>query len=72
MPKKYEILNKRTWVTCKKANPTGKNGFLHYELYDGTNGLARSGTWREKGNPVVDYKMLAANDIDPDDNILDI
>lgn len=49
MPKRYEIKFRETWVTCKRAVEVGKNGFLHYELYDTTTGLARQGTWREKG-----------------------
>lgn len=35
------------WRTCLRAAPV-KNGWLHYELRDGTNGLARPGKWRIK------------------------
>lgn len=35
------------WVTCKKADPQ-PSGWLHYELSDGTNGLAMPERWREK------------------------
>ena len=34
------------WVPCTKAEPQ-PSGWLHYELADGTVGLARPGTWRE-------------------------
>lgn len=34
-----------TEVRCKKAAPNSK-GWLHYELMDGTVGLAKPGSWR--------------------------
>ena len=35
------------WITCKVSKTSGlEEGWLHYELRDGTNGLARPGTWR--------------------------
>lgn len=34
-----------SFLNCKKAEPQG-NGWLHYELADGTIGLKRPGTWR--------------------------
>lgn len=44
---KYQIKSGSEWITCKKAIEV-KNGFLHYELSDSTNGLARPGAWRVK------------------------
>lgn len=50
---KYEIEVAGEWYRCKKAaeqfNPRSgeSNGWLHYELSDGTNGLARPGKWRK-------------------------
>lgn len=45
---KYEIADsEHGFVTCVKAEPTS-NGWLHYELADGTIGLKRPGTWRVK------------------------
>ena len=46
---KYEIFTRHSgWIMTKVASEQ-KNGWLHYELRDGTNGLARPGTWRTKG-----------------------
>jgi hypothetical protein len=46
---KYQLKDGDNWETCKKATTSGmKEGWLHYELEDGTIGLARPGTWREK------------------------
>jgi hypothetical protein len=45
---KYEILENGIWKPCKIAKPQ-PSGWLHYELVDGTNGLKRPGTWRQKG-----------------------
>lgn len=51
---KYEILiGGQHWLTCKSAEEikhpqSGTNGWLHYELADGTIGLKRPGTWRKK------------------------
>lgn len=45
---KYEIADsEHGFVACVKAEPTS-NGWLHYELADGTVGLKRPGTWRVK------------------------
>ncbi len=33
------------WIRVSDAKEVDQ-GFLHYELKDGTNGLARPGTWR--------------------------
>ena len=47
---KYQILESSTggfWETVKKAVPQ-PSGWLHYESFDGTNGLKRPGTWRVK------------------------
>ena len=44
---RYEVKSGDQWVACKKA-ATVKNGWLHYELRDGTNGLARPERWRVK------------------------
>jgi len=47
MKTKYQVhTTKGVWLTCKVAQPT--SGWLHYELDDGTIGLARPGKWREK------------------------
>ena len=35
------------WIPVKAADEQD-TGWLHYELRDGTNGLARPGTWRVK------------------------
>lgn len=51
---KYQVQNSQKWETCTKATTDGmKVGWLHYELSDGTNGLARPGTWRVKPVPKV-------------------
>jgi|SRR6202044_3891741 len=52
-PKKYEVRFKETdnWVLCKAAKPVGKDS-LHYMLFDGTQGVAPKGTWREKDKPL--------------------
>lgn len=42
---KYEVEIAGMWYKCTKAVETGE-GWLHYELSDGTNGLKRPGTWR--------------------------
>ncbi len=46
--KRYELVydNGAATERCKKAVEV-KLGFLHYELADGTIGLARPGKWRE-------------------------
>jgi len=50
-PQKYEVLvpgdlrGTKEWIKCKIAREVNQ-GFLHYELKDGTNGLAKPGTWR--------------------------
>jgi hypothetical protein len=44
--KKKYVLNDGTKI--KRAEEQG-NGWLHYELRDGTIGLARPGTWKERG-----------------------
>ena len=47
MKTKYQVhTSKGVWLTCKVAQPT--SGWLHYELDDGTIGLARPRKWREK------------------------
>lgn len=43
---KYEILAAGKWIACVKATEEA-NGWLHYQLSDGTNGLKRPTTWRE-------------------------
>lgn len=49
MPKKntmYEVgSDKSGWDRVTNAIEV-RQGFLHYEMKDGTNGLARPGTWR--------------------------
>lgn len=44
---KYEVFYRGIgeWLKCKAAVPQ-PSGWLHYELWDGTNGLARPGAWR--------------------------
>lgn len=42
----FEVLSVGAWYPCKIAAPQ-PSGWLHYELRDHTNGLARPGTWRE-------------------------
>lgn len=44
---KYEVEYFGHWYTCKVAT-VQESGWLHYELYDGTIGLKRPGTWRVK------------------------
>lgn len=49
---KYEILDsdyhqEGQYIPCSKAEVTS-NGWLHYELSDGTIGLKRPNTWRVK------------------------
>jgi hypothetical protein len=41
----YEVKDGDAWIRVSDAKEV-KQGFLHYELKDGTNGLARPGTWR--------------------------
>jgi hypothetical protein len=46
---KYEILNSDgKWETVKKGQPDWREGWLRYELKDGTVGIKRPGTWRPK------------------------
>jgi hypothetical protein len=49
--KKYQVSStfngETVWEPCKKA-VVQSSGWLHYELEDGTNGLARPGRWQEK------------------------
>lgn len=44
---KYEVKCGGEWVTAERAKEV-RQGFLHYELKDGTNGLAQPGSWRVK------------------------
>ena len=45
---KYEVyISNGEWEQCKKAVPE-PSGWLHYELKDGTIGLARPENWRRK------------------------
>jgi hypothetical protein len=43
----YQVKSGESWLTCRFAS-VQPNGWLHYELPDSTNGLARPGTWRVK------------------------
>jgi hypothetical protein len=43
---KYEIRAGQAWIRCKKAQ-LQPSKWLHYELHDGTNGIAKPGSWRE-------------------------
>ena len=43
---KYEIKDGNEWIKCLRAQEDWRKGWLRYELKDGTNGLARPGTWR--------------------------
>ncbi len=47
---KYEIRDGDGWITAAKAVPV-KKGWLHYQLRDGTNGLAQPKNWRIKLDP---------------------
>lgn len=47
MIQKYQIKDGDGWETCRKAAPQ-KPGWLHYELRDGTIGLAYGDKWRIK------------------------
>jgi hypothetical protein len=42
----YEVANGLDWLLCKIAEEQ-PSGWLHYELRDGTIGLARPGRWRK-------------------------
>lgn len=42
---KYDVLSCGKWLRCTKAQEQ-PNGWLHYELADGTIGLQRPGTWK--------------------------
>lgn len=44
---KYEVLICSEWITTLRAEEQG-NGWLHYELHDGINGLAQRKNWRIK------------------------
>ena len=48
---RYQVLSggdsNGQWINCKKAVPQPSR-WLHFELRDGTNGLARPGRWRER------------------------
>jgi hypothetical protein len=47
---RYEILNSDgSYTRCTKAEPTS-NGWLHYELADGTIGLKKPNTWRTRSS----------------------
>jgi len=46
----YYLADKAGWERCKKATEGGmKPGWLHYELADGTIGLAKPGSWKKNG-----------------------
>jgi hypothetical protein len=75
MPKKYEVKYKQTWVSAFRAAVVGDS--LHYELYDDTEGVAKPGEWRVKGEPVVGttstgIKLVVTPVEEDDDNILEI
>lgn len=40
MRTKYDVRFGNEWCKCLRAAPTGKPGWLHYQLKDVTNGLA--------------------------------
>lgn len=42
---RYEVKSGERWIRCKRASPQKAN-WLHFELRDGTVGLARPGNWR--------------------------
>jgi len=73
MPKKYEVLNKRTWVTAYDAKIVGQS--LHYRLIDKSEGVAKPSEWRVKGEiSTVTVASLPKHRYvpDDDDNILEI
>jgi hypothetical protein len=42
----YQVRDGEDWLTCLKAVEQS-SGWLHYELRDGTNGLAQPKNWRK-------------------------
>jgi hypothetical protein len=60
--KRYRVLIKGTWVTCKTAKESG-NGWLHFELFNGTKGYKRPPEWKQYGFPPVSVA---------DNNVLEI
>jgi len=44
---KFEVCIGKEWCKCRKAVAM-PSGWLHYELYDGTVGLAQPKNWRFK------------------------
>lgn len=42
---KYQVLIAGEWCKCRKAVAM-PSGWLHYELYDGTVGLAQPKNWK--------------------------
>lgn len=48
MTTRYEVRSGSEWVRCTRATTENmKAGWLHYELPDGTVGIARESNWRE-------------------------
>ena len=49
---KYEVREGSEWYRCKKGEPQS-SGWLHFELSDGTIGLAQPKNWRVVGAETV-------------------
>ncbi len=47
----YQIREGKMWRTCTTAEPQPPSGWLHYELWDGTIGLAPPNKWRVRPEP---------------------
>lgn len=51
LPKRYEVRLSGGWAGCRVAEKLKDgDGWLQYQLYDGTVGLSRPGDWRIKAN----------------------
>jgi len=67
---RYKVHYREAWVTPAEAAVVGIS--LHYRLYDGTEGVAKPGEWKEyllTNGRVIPVPVKSSV---PDDNILDV